>query len=72
VRALPYRINSEGVIEDNNNNAEAAEAALVKCLEEAKRAHCSHFDPICSNDSHIVIKRCNQTLTREVLIRGSP
>jgi MAP3K TRAFs-binding domain len=42
MRALPYRINSEGVIEDNN--AGAAKAALVKRLQEARRAQSAGID----------------------------
>jgi MAP3K TRAFs-binding domain/Caspase domain len=42
MRALPYAINSEGVIEDNN--AETVKAALVKRLEEAKRAQSAGID----------------------------
>ena len=42
MRALPYAINSEGVIE--HNNAETAKAALVKRLEEAKRAQSAGID----------------------------
>jgi hypothetical protein len=42
MRALPYVINSEGVIE--NNNAGAAKAALIKRLEEAKTAQSAGID----------------------------
>jgi hypothetical protein len=42
MRALSYAINSEGTIDDNN--AEAAKAALVKRLEEAKRAQSAGID----------------------------
>jgi hypothetical protein len=42
MRALPYAINSEGVIEDNN--ADTAKAALVKRLQEAKRALSAGID----------------------------
>src|SRR5215216_2667048 len=40
MRALPYRINLEGRIEDHNNNnaGEATKSALVKRLKEAKEA----------------------------------
>jgi hypothetical protein len=42
MRALPYVINSEGVIE--NNNAGAAKVALIKRLEEAKTAQSAGID----------------------------
>jgi hypothetical protein len=42
MRALPYTINSKGVIEDNN--ARAAKAALVKRLQEAKKAQSEGID----------------------------
>lgn len=42
MRALPYVINAEGVIEENN--AGAAKAALIKRLEEAKKAQSTAID----------------------------
>jgi hypothetical protein len=42
LRALPYAISSEGVIEDNN--AGTARAALIKRLEEAKRTQSAGID----------------------------